>query len=108
MGYYYFIAEDYFKQIDSEYKAYILGFIYADGSIYQPPGNRQLNFRIGIQEEDGYILEKLSKEAAGGYFRYVHTPAQVKKNYKPIRMVNICSDKLCQDLINLGCKIRKS
>jgi hypothetical protein len=108
MGYRYKITEDYFNNINNEYKAYILGFIYADGSIYQPPGNRQMVFRIGIVQEDEYILEKLSKEAAGGHKHIVKTPSSIKKNYKPQILVNISSNKLCQDLINLGCNINKS
>lgn len=108
MGYKYKIAENYFNKINNEYKAYILGFIYADGSIYQPTGNRQKVFRIGIVQEDEYILKKLSKEAAGGHKHIVKTPSSIKKNYKPQVLVNISSNKLCQDLINHGCNINKS
>jgi hypothetical protein len=108
MGYKYKVNHEYFKNIDNEYKAYILGFIYADGCISQPVGNRQLNFRIGVQEEDGYILEKLSKDAAGGQINIVKTPSSIKKGYKPQTCVNISSNILGQDLINLGCSIRKS
>jgi hypothetical protein len=108
MGYKYKINEDYFKKIDTEYKAYILGFIFADGSVYQPSESRQLVFRIGIQEEDSYILEKLSKEAAGGNFHTVKTPSSIKKGYKPQVLVTISSNELCQDLIKLGCSIKKS
>jgi hypothetical protein len=108
MGYKYNINTDYFKKIDTEYKAYILGFIYADGSVYQPPGNRQLNFRIGVQERDSYILDQLSLSAAGGHKHIVKTPSSIKKGYQPQVCVNISSNELCQDLINLGCSIRKS
>jgi hypothetical protein len=88
--------------------AYILGFIYADGSVYQPVGNRQLNFRIGVQERDSYILDKLSIDAAGGHKHTVKTPSSINKGYQPQVCVNITSNDFCQDLINLGCKIRKS
>lgn len=108
MGYKYKIDHDYFKKIDSEYKAYILGFIYADGCVSQPVGNRQLNFRIGIQEEDSYVLNELSTNAAGGQMHTVKTPSSVKRGYKPQVCVNISSNILGQDLINLGCGIRKS
>ncbi len=108
MGYKYKINSDYFKEIDTEYKAYILGFIYADGSIYQPPGNGQKVFRIGIQEQDSYVLEELSISAAGGYKYIVNSPSSIRKGYQPQVCVTIVSDLLCQDLINLGCNIRKS
>ena len=48
MGYKYKVNHNYFNLIDTEYKAYILGFIYADGCISQPSGNRKLNFRIHV------------------------------------------------------------
>jgi len=108
MGYKYKVDHDYFKKIDSEYKAYILGFIYADGCISQPVGNRQLNFRIGVQEEDSYVLNELSSNAAGGQMHTVKTPSSVSRGYKPQVCVNISSNVLGQDLIDLGCGIRKS
>lgn len=108
MGYKYKVNHEYFKNIDTEYKAYILGLIYADGCISQPTGNRQLNFRIGIQEEDSYILKELSKNAAGGQLNTVKTPSSIKKGYKPQVCVNISSNLLCKDLINRGCNIKKS
>ena len=52
MGYVYKIDETYFDKIDTEYKAYILGLIYADGCIKQPKGNRQKQLSIVLQEED--------------------------------------------------------
>ena len=109
MGYKYKIDSGYFKEINTEYKAYILGFIFADGSVYQPPGkNRQLVFRIGVQEEDSYILDKLSTDAAGNHKYTVRTPSSIAKGYKPQVLVTISSNELCQDLIKLGCNIRKS
>ena len=108
MGYKYKVNHEYFERIDDEYKAYILGFIYADGCISQPVGNRQLNFRIGVQEEDSYILNKLSVDAGGGQQHTVKTPSSISRGYKPQVCVNISSNKLGQSLIDLGCSIRKS
>lgn len=108
MGYKYKINHEYFDNIDTEYKAYILGFIYADGSIIQPKGNRQMNLRIAIQEEDGYILQKFADEAAGGQIKTMNPPAVQSKGWKKRSIVSIVSDKLCQRLINLGCGPNKS
>lgn len=108
MGYKYKVNHNYFNLIDTEYKAYILGFIYADGCISQPSGNRKLNFRIGVQEEDGYILDELSREAAGGQKNIVNTPSSIKKGYKPQHCVNIVSNQIGNNLIDLGCNINKS
>jgi len=108
MGYKYKIDEMYFDNIDTEYKAYILGFIYADGSIIQPKGNRKMNLRIAIQEEDGYILQKFADEAAGGQIKIMNPPAVQKRGWKKRVIVSIVSDKLCNRLIELGCCPNKS
>lgn len=48
--------EDYFENIDTEEKAYLLGFIYADGNItFDNRGNHI--FQMELQTEDAYILE---------------------------------------------------
>ena len=57
------INYSYFKNIDTEYKAYILGFIFADGSILTNiAGNRENTITVSIQKEDSYILTKLLKD----------------------------------------------
>lgn len=109
MGYKYKVNHEYFEKIDSEYKAYILGFIYADGSIIQSKeGNRQKYVRIDIQEEDGYILTKLANEAGGRDISIVHFPSSIIKNWKKKAQITITSDKICNNLINYGCYINKS
>lgn len=108
MGYKYKVNHEYFEKIDNEYKAYILGFIYADGFIWQPSENRQMQLRVNVQEEDGYILEKLAKEAGGKEVKIVHYPSNIAKNWKKTAIIDIHSTKLCQSLINYGCSINKS
>ena len=108
MEYKYKVNHEYFDKIDTEYKAYILGFIYADGSIIQPKGNRQMNLRIAIQEEDGYILQKFADEAGGGQIKISNPPAVQSKGWKKRSIVSIVSDKICNKLIELGCKPNKS
>lgn len=108
MGYKNKPNNDYFQKIDSEYKAYILGFIYADGSIVQPKGNRQMKLSISIQEEDGYILEKFAKDAGNTKVDIFYPPSVQKKNWKKRAVVSIVSNQICQDLINFGCIINKS
>lgn len=107
MGYKYEINHEYFNKIDTEYKAYILGFIYADGSIIQPKGNKQKRITISIQNDDGYILDKLAKEAGGSNDTF-YPPSIENKGWKKRRVVSIVSDKICDNLIQLGCNINKS
>lgn len=91
--------ETFFENIDSERKAYWLGFIYADGNITK---NR---LRIEIKEQDRYILEEFNRdlgsnnkictcESCHEYNGYIIN----KKNV----YIGYCSDKLVYDLKKLG------
>ena len=50
------VKEDYFTNIDTERKAYFLGFIFADGCIYK----NQLSLEIHVRDKD--LLETFKKE----------------------------------------------
>lgn len=52
------LNDSFFEVIDSESKAYYLGFIYADGNIRIGKNNTHL-LQIELQQEDAYILEIL-------------------------------------------------
>lgn len=55
------LKENYFKEIDSQDKAYYLGLITTDGCVYRK--NQDFAFlAIELQKEDGYILEGFMKE----------------------------------------------
>lgn len=49
------LKADYFKEINTEEKAYYLGFIFADGSI------SEYGFSISINEKDSYLLDNFRK-----------------------------------------------
>jgi hypothetical protein len=108
MGYKYKVNHDYFKEINDEYKAYILGFIYADGGITIPSNNRQSYIRIEIQEEDGYILNKFAKEAGGREVSIINRPSSIIKNWKKKAQITITSNSICNDLRTYGCNPNKS
>lgn len=55
------LKEDYFRKIDSEKKAYFLGFIYADGSILRRVGSKTA-IRLEIKQSDQYLLDILKQE----------------------------------------------
>lgn len=53
--------ENYFNEIDTELKAYLLGFFLADGCVIQPSsGNKCIS--MCLQEQDKYVLEWFLKE----------------------------------------------
>lgn len=79
---------DYFKNIDTPDKAYWLGFIFADGSVYK--GN-SVGMKIGLQPQDYKHLDKIADIFKGK--RYF---SQGKE------FVSITNASLCEDLINKG------
>lgn len=60
------MEEDYFKDIDTEKKAYFIGLMIADGNVFDNPNtkeaNRQASISIMLKEEDEYILEEFKRE----------------------------------------------
>jgi len=56
--------ERYFQTIDSEVKAYLLGFIFTDGNVFiKEHGDSKITqVSLTVKEEDRYILEILKKE----------------------------------------------
>lgn len=86
----YTLLSNYFETIDSEEKAYWLGFIQADGAI---DGPRESQLRIKIQKSDKELLERFINNI--GY----NGPIKEKHNYCAI---NITSKQLTDDLKKLG------
>ena len=100
---YYLGNPDYFKNIDTEEKAYFLGFIAADGCIYDTEDSRQTRVRIGISKVDKEILEKLQKE--------LNTNKPINefiKNNKEYSSLEISSQIIGDDLKKLGLVARKT
>lgn len=91
---------NYFDTIDTPNKAYILGFIYADGC------NTRNGLHIGIQEEDKEVLEFIKSELnISNALRYIK-PANV--NWKPKWELSIKSIDFSNILTNVGCPPAKS
>lgn len=87
----YTLNENYFEDIDSSDKSYILGFLYADGSISKNC------LSIGISYKDIEIIDFITKELNfnGGYKIY-------SLNGNEYVRISITSKKLISDLIKLG------
>lgn len=104
-----FYNEDYFKKIDTERKAYFLGFILADGCIYLGANKNSYRFQMNLQIKDRYILEELQKDIGSDYKIQDKQFGNNKDgNPKFASLLKINSSKLCEDLINLGVIPRKS
>jgi len=90
----YTVNHDYFSGIDTEDKAYFLGFMYADG--YNASNRNQI--KLKLKTEDKYILEKFA-----GYLTTGQTPPIYKEKGSDTCSLQISSKQLCQDLEKWGC-----
>lgn len=93
----------YFNDIDTEEKAYWLGFIYADGTITFNGSYNQLS--IALKSEDKGHLQKFAKSMNSNNPVLDYTNSQFNKDYSKIVLRN---EEICQDLINLGAVKNKS
>lgn len=104
----YQIDETLFKKIDCEWKAYFLGFMYADGNI------NNNNVRIELQKKDAYILREFSKFIYG--FSKVTKSKDAGQgnilgkicNIQELQKFGFTRKKMAEDLIKLGCFAKKS
>lgn len=90
----YAIDEDYFKNIDSEGKAYFLGLMYSDGSVT----NNQ--FYLKLKDED--VIQQFKQE--------LKTEAPIRRIEKPwdAYILTVSCKKLCKHLIHQGCVPNKT
>lgn len=95
----YKIVEDFFENIDTEEKAYFLGFLYADGHIHK----RKNNFSLKLKHIDESILKKFAKLI---YIDFCDE--NIKKYNKIYPMIDVYSIKMVSDLIRHGCTPKKS
>lgn len=91
----------FFNTINTEEKAYWLGFICADGNLYK----NRLN--IGIHKNDAHLLERFKKDIqAENPVKIYKTNSRGKEGW--IATIIITSQEMVKDLINLGVEPRKT
>jgi len=83
----------FFQTIDSEEKAYWLGFFYADGYVYK--NNKQIS--ITLQETDANHLEKFARIFDTTLSPYSYIDKRTNKRYLTVRCV-VSSVEICRDL----------
>jgi len=88
--------ENFFNVIDTEEKAYWLGFLYADGCVHDKPNGQKL---ITLCVKDKEVIEKFIKSLNGDF---------TVKQYNDIYGVYLTSDIMFNDLGKLGCVPKKS
>lgn len=94
---------DYFRNIDSEAKAYILGYLIADGSIEESKRkdrpSKLVRLRFGCVTEDDEILKFIQKEIAPNNKLRYYQPKE--NNHRQVTILQICDKELINDLENL-------
>ena len=108
------INDMYFKSIDTPLKAYLLGFIYADGWVVYNEQNGNYEFGMELQSNDKYVLEKLNEEIGGKNIIYHLEPKDIVIQGEQIAhgghtdILRIYSKNLVCDLIKNGVETNKT
>jgi hypothetical protein len=89
--------EYYFNKIDTEEKAYWLGFLYADGCVHS--GNNEISINITDKEH----VEKFKKAIGAINHKITETDDKRWKNAKRLYQFSIKDKQLHQDLEKWGC-----
>lgn len=95
------LNENIFEVIDTEEKAYWLGFLYADGSVTKT--NKRSRLELSLKESDLNHIEKF-KEFLQSTNKIQYKTTKLGNAYR----LNVSSVKLISDLIHKGCVPRKS
>ena len=98
----YNLNENFFESIETEEQSYWLGFIYADGYVYNSikptSGKRDRHLKISLNKQDYDHLEKFKISLKSD------SPIKMEKrlidNYPTVKIFN---KKIVNDLIKLGC-----
>lgn len=88
------LKEDYFTIIDSQEKAYWLGWIISDGSITYQPEKSKFQLELTIKKEDEKILHLLETDLG--------VKDKVYLSQEKYSRFSLGSKKIVTDLINLG------
>ena len=86
-----------FETIDTEEKAYWLGFLYADGSV----GSKEHKIELGLAEQDLKQIEKF-RDFIGIMNKIIYRPTTKSYRY------SFRSESCKEDLIKQGCTPKKS
>ena len=94
--------EFYFNKIDTEEKAYWLGFLYADGCVHSN------NYEISVNITDKEHIEKFKTAIKAFNHNITETQDKRFQNAKTLYQFSIRDKQLHQDLIKWGCIPQKS
>lgn len=98
----YHYDENFFKEIDTEEKAYWLGFIYADGYITLRKNGNLFGLTLSITDKNH--LKKIKNSLNADVPIHVYSPSRKSTNYSANKYARIqfFGEKICNDLIRQG------
>jgi len=100
-----FFNENYFDVIDTQEKAYWLGFIHADGSlVFDKKRNRITCLDICIHRRDDNLIEQFVRDIDGDTTKI----ERFINNRRPMTRIRLRSPVLIETLCNLGVQPNKS
>jgi intein-encoded DNA endonuclease-like protein len=104
------VNHSYFSLIDSEKKAYWLGFLFADGCVRKTKSGSQLVLKLSIKDYDHLFKFKndLCSEHKIVYSTSKTTTKKGKDSFSNNCLIRISSNELVDDLINQGCHPKKT
>ena len=101
---FFFFYEDFFNIIDTEEKAYWLGFLYADGYVYSHIG---YTVELTLKKTDENHIHKFRNAVKyNGELEDKHI--ELNQKHFLAKRLTLCSKKMVQDLIAHGCFQNKS
>lgn len=98
----YLVNHDYFETIDTEEKAYILGLLFADGNVSKTKSNYQVKLKLSDLDLLNKVKNIITPESKLYYDKCA------KETHKLSASMIVTSSKMANDLIKLGCCIKKS
>lgn len=94
--YTYKIDDAFFEKIDTEEKAYILGFLYADGNLHK----KYYHIKLKLQERDSYILRQMNEVMKSDKPLYFHK--KTKSTHQNQLSFVISNKKMYYDIKKCG------
>lgn len=101
----YYYNENYFEKIDTNEKAYWLGFIAADGNLYRRDGHQGM-ISIAIHEQDIELLENFKAEL--NTTKPISLNQDKRRENTTMATLQISSDKMFNQLLEKGIGLRKT
>lgn len=104
------VNHSYFRVIDSEEKAYWLGFLFADGCVRKTKTGAQVVLKLSLKDET-HLMK--FKNDLGSEHKISHNRNKTKTkkgvdSFSDNSLIRISSNEMVNDLINQGCLPRKT